>query len=162
MNKADERLSTYVYLVNADEKKYGSIVKGLNSQIALKNDQFPKSMIEGNNVLSTHKFDLVKNKTPYNRDNSNNSDKNNDKSDKNDTGPSLTFVQLEGKCYCCGKAGHKSPNCFLKNKIPREEWAINKVQMTQVNAETDKTDNEGGGGIQKKRKERLSAGQECM
>ena len=137
--KADEQLSTYAYLVNADEKKYGSIVKGLNSQKALKNDQFPKTMIEGHNVLSTHRFDKTRTQPPYIKDKSGYNDKNKDKEDKDETGPALTFVQLEGKCYCCGKAGHKSPQCYMKGKIPREEWTINKVQMTQVNK--DRTEN---------------------
>ena len=134
--KVNEQLSTYAYLVNADERKYGSIVKGLNSQKALKNDQFPKTMIEGNNVLSTHWFDNAKNNSQNSKDSSNNNDKN---KDKNDEGPALTFVQMEGKCYCCGKAGHKSPQCYLRNKIPREEWAINKVQMTQMSKDEDDT-----------------------
>ena len=47
---------------------------------------------------------------------------------KNDESLTLSFAQLEGKCYCCGKAGHKSPDCRHKEKIPRDEWAINKAQ----------------------------------
>jgi hypothetical protein len=35
---------------------------------------------------------------------------------------------MEGKCYCCGKAGHKSPVCRLKDKIKKDEWAINKAK----------------------------------
>ena len=58
------------------------------------------------------------------------------------TRPALTFVQLEGKCYCCGKAGHKLPQCYMKSKIPKEEWAINKVQMTQVNKDQSVNNNE--------------------
>ena len=27
----------------------------------------------------------------------------------------------------------------MKDKIPREEWAINKLQMTQVNGENEKS-----------------------
>ena len=38
---------------------------------------------------------------------------------------------MEGKCYCCGKAGHKSPACRFRNK-PKEEWAINKSQQSHV------------------------------
>ena len=40
----------------------------------------------------------------------------------------LTFAQLEGKCYCCGKPGHKSPQCAHKDK-PKPEWWINKAQQ---------------------------------
>ena len=40
----------------------------------------------------------------------------------------LSFAQLEGHCYCCGKVGHKQPNCYQKDKTPRKDWAINKAQ----------------------------------
>jgi hypothetical protein len=39
---------------------------------------------------------------------------------------------MEGKCYCCGKTGHKSPQCHHKEK-PKSEWAINKTpELMQV------------------------------
>ena len=38
---------------------------------------------------------------------------------------------MEGKCYCCGKTGHLSPQCHFKDK-PREEWFINKSQQSHV------------------------------
>jgi len=47
---------------------------------------------------------------------------------KNNESPTLSFAQLEGKCYCCGKAGHKYPDCRHKEKIPHDEWANNKAQ----------------------------------
>ena len=48
-------------------------------------------------------------------------------------------LSLEGKCYCCGKSGHKSPQCRCKNK-PKDKWFINKVQFTQKSTEnTNKT-----------------------
>jgi hypothetical protein len=39
----------------------------------------------------------------------------------------LNFSQSEGVCYCCGKKGHKSPQCKRKNK-PKSEWVINKTK----------------------------------
>ena len=69
-------------------------------------------MVEANNVLSTHrhgdtrenKKDLRKN-DKYER----NKDKDKQENDKNDEPLVLSFVQLEGKCCCCGKSGHRSP-----------------------------------------------------
>ncbi len=45
---------------------------------------------------------------------------------------------MEGKSYCCGKPGHKSPTCREKDK-PKEEWAINKAQQSHAQAAASKT-----------------------
>jgi hypothetical protein len=42
---------------------------------------------------------------------------------------------MEGKCYCCGKAGHKSTSSCLKDR-PKEEWAINKAKKEQSHVNT--------------------------
>jgi hypothetical protein len=52
----------------------------------------------------------------------------------------LSFVWMEGKCCCCGKLGHESPDCSNKAKIPKEEWAIDKSQQhTQSKKDDDKS-----------------------
>ena len=48
----DEQLSSYVCLENADQSKFGSVLKGLKSQKILENDQFPRIMIKAHGVLS--------------------------------------------------------------------------------------------------------------
>ena len=42
-----------------------------------------------------------------------------------------SFAQFKGEiiCPCCGKKGHIAPQCPMKNKIPRSEWAIKKAEM---------------------------------
>ena len=45
----------------------------------------------------------------------------------------LSFAQLENACYCCGKKGHSSNKCFQKEKIPKEQWYINKLQRQETN-----------------------------
>ena len=42
-----------------------------------------------------------------------------------------SFAQMEGKCYCCRKGCHKSPQCHHKNR-PKEEWAINKAKSEEL------------------------------
>ena len=129
--QANSRLLSIIYLANADLKKYGSIMAGLNTQRTLGNDQYPTTITEASNVLSNHRFDNYKSNN--NNNDKKNKDKNNEKDEKvkPDEVPSMSFAQLEGKCYCCGKAGHRSTNCHHKDR-PREEWAINKAKAAEV------------------------------
>ena len=112
--KASEQFYAYLHLENADQDKYGSILKNLNSQRALRNDQYPKTIIETTNVMSNHPFDkTTKHNTKFTKAKA--------KGDDDEPSPTLLFTQLDRKCYCCGKPGHKSPYCNKKDKIPREQ-----------------------------------------
>jgi hypothetical protein len=62
----------------------------------------------------------------------NNKKSKDDKEDKDEQEVPMSFVQLEGRCYCCGKPGHRSPDCQKKDKISQEEWAINKVEASHI------------------------------
>jgi hypothetical protein len=106
----------FMYLRNSDLSKYGSILKGLNTQQSLNNDQYPKTVVSANNVLSSHQFDNAKSKmrpspTHKDRENNNNRDEDNASNTKEEEEFTLSFAQLKGKCYCCGKPGHRSPDC---------------------------------------------------
>ena len=143
--KADEQFATYVYLVNSDQAKYGSVMKGLHTQKALSNDQYPKKLVEGHNVLSTHRFDYSKEnkQEPKKSEKFERKTENKNKETKNEDEPLvLSFAQMEGKCYCCGKTGHKSPQCWMRDKIPKEEWAINKTQLAQNRIESENSNKE--------------------
>jgi hypothetical protein len=129
--QAFEQLLAFNYLENADQSKYRSILSGLNTQQSLGNDQYPKSIGEANNVLSNHHFDAIKQGTKFFNKNWTNNSKKKPEQEK----ISLSFAQMEGKCYCCGKPGHKSPQCWF-NKKPKSEWSINKTQ--QSHAQTSK------------------------
>ena len=48
---------------------------------------------------------------------------------------SLLFAHIEGKCYVCGKGGHKSPQCYLRNVTPRNEWAVSKLESFDKDTE---------------------------
>jgi hypothetical protein len=120
--KASEKYWTYVYMEQADKSKYGSLLKNLHSQYSLKNNQFPTAMAAATSVLSNHKFDEPE---KFKRDKLNKDGKEKDRkstSEETETAPLLSFVQMEGRCYCCGKPGHKSPQCRHKDK-PKDDWA---------------------------------------
>jgi hypothetical protein len=113
VKEASERLLAYLYLENSDQDKYGSILRNLNSQKSLGNDQYPKTIVETNNVLSSDAFDANKiKKQDQNHQNQKQANKNKIKESKEDEESTLlSFGQMEGSCYCCGRAGHKSPDC---------------------------------------------------
>jgi hypothetical protein len=148
--KASEGLYAFMYLENADQDKYGSILNNLNSQKSLGNDQYPRTIVKTNNVLSNHKFDINKGKKQEQKHHN----KSKPKEDKDDEEVTpLSFAQMEGKCYCCGKPGHKSPDCRSKEKIPREEWAINKSQQHVQQSSNDGAKSTGGSTVSSKKEE---------
>ena len=47
------------------------------------------------------------------------------------------------RCYCCGKQGHGSNKCDMKDKIPRDKWFANKaISNLQDREEQGSTKNE--------------------
>ena len=49
--------------------------------------------------------------------------------------PAAVFYQskAEGEfCYCCGSPDHKFSQCRVKSKIPKDQWAINKMKEAKV------------------------------
>ena len=122
--EAFKHFQAYLFMINTDQNKYGSVLKRLKEQYSLKNDQYPKTITDAVHVLNQHKYDNsneLRNRRKHNDDD----DKNNGEN-KNEI-LSLSFAQLEGRCYCCGKLGHKSPQCRHKDRN-KSEWAINKIK----------------------------------
>ena len=77
-------------------------------------------------VLEQHKHNNAgkKKKTNSNKNKNNKNNTDCDNSNMPEQTPELSFTQLEGKCYCCGKAGHRSSQCYKKDQIPQDQWAI--------------------------------------
>ena len=95
--KASESLFNYLYLDNSYHDNYWLIIQSLNSQKSLGNNQYSRTIVDANNVLSNHKFDMDRHK----KQNHNHPKENKDKEHKEDeeTTP-LSFAQMEGRCYC--------------------------------------------------------------
>jgi hypothetical protein len=100
-------------------------VTGLLSQYSLGQDQYPKTVIDANNVLSNHWFDPAYVEAKKKRCQQPPHSKPREQEQDEDK-PELLFAQMEGRCYCCSKTGHKSPQCRYKDR-PKHEWAINKT-----------------------------------
>ena len=123
--------------------KYRTKIDGLHNQKNLKNNQYPKTLDNAIYAIGGMKFDKEYYDTRKKwREKENKKKKDND--DKEIV--ELSFAQMEGKCYCCGRAGHKSPQCKHKNK-PREEWAIHKANAASkesgsLNAQQQQQEND--------------------
>jgi len=103
--QAPEQFLAFLFLENADQSKYGTLMRNLNSQRSLGNDQYPKTAVDACEVLSNHKFDNF-NKTIKKKEQKGKGDGNHkyeSSNTKEDDSAVLSFAQLEGKCYCCGK-----------------------------------------------------------
>ena len=101
-DQAHKQLLAYIYMENANQAKYGTILSGLDTQNSLGNNQYPRTVSEANSVLSNYQFDSIKNPNKLTNNQSTEQSKRESEPEK----INLTFAQLEGKCYCCGKAGH--------------------------------------------------------
>jgi hypothetical protein len=148
------QLTSLLFLENSDQKKYGSLLKGLSAQQSLGNNQYPRSITKASEVLSEHPFDKPNGKSAEGRQNNNrhnNGKEQAKKETKSDDPMNLSFAQMEGKCYKCGKPGHKSPECKV-NQPDINKWAINVAKLgnkstgqgqshAQVNNETEAAGN---------------------
>ena len=125
--KTTERWLACLFIKNSDQTRHGSMIKKLREQKALKHDQCPETLNDATEAMNAHAIDaghydaVRKDKESRNKDSKSTTS-------KKEKVPSAMFAQLnfaniEGRCCCCGKAGHVSPNCRNKDKIPREKWA---------------------------------------
>ena len=130
----------YLLLKNSDSNKYGLLKKNFRTQYALNNDQYPKKVSNMTDVLNSHQWDATynenKKKKKDQREKSKQESKSNDSSqneDKEGTNNKVQHVQVKDiDCYCCREKGHYLYKCPLKDKLPKEKWAMRKgIQLVQ-------------------------------
>jgi hypothetical protein len=99
------------------------LLTGLQTQQSLKNNQYPLTVTEANNVLSNHRFDNNNNNSTRRQNDKSSEKQEKESKEGKDTeeSPEMSFAMLEGKCYCCR----------LKDKTPKDEWAINKAKVKE-------------------------------
>ena len=81
--------------MNTDQRKYGSVITALHSQKALQNDQYSRTIIKANNVLSTHNYikQGSNNTSDSNRtDNANEKEAESAEKNNEDESPVLSFA----------------------------------------------------------------------
>ena len=131
----------FVLLRNRDQAKYQSLMNGLISQYSMENDQYPKTITTATGILANHRHDnsiTMHGQTKL-------KEKQNEDDDRSTTTNETSFVQSGGTmCYCCGKKGHKSPQCPEKDTRPKDQWAIRKAEQ-HLQAETNNNDDESVG-----------------
>jgi hypothetical protein len=146
--EAYQELLARIFILNADQSKYGTFVKNLHSQFSLGNNQYPNTLTEAVSVLNSQEldqayFDKKKKRKEQEKE------KNQKSQDDGEPSIDMSFAQMEGKCFCCGKTDHKSPECPDKSK-PKSEWVINKNKKKNVQhmqkASGDNNKDVGNGG----------------
>jgi hypothetical protein len=129
-NGAFDRWMAYLLIRNSGQAKYGSLSNGLVSQFSMQNNQYPKTCTTATDILSSHRFDNRGNSSKKKWNNRPKKEEDENSSGKTTNETNATSFAQGGKdktCYCCGKAGHLSPECPDKNTIKKENWHINKA-----------------------------------
>ena len=119
----------FLYLKNSDPQKYGSILKRLSQQKSFGSDQYPKNSTDGNSILSNHMFVNSSEKIMVTSNKKGNKDEKNINDDQKHEKLQdiLSFTQMEGRCFCCGKPGHKSPQCRQRHKYQEKDGHATKL-----------------------------------
>ena len=113
--KAIVRLYILIHPENAEQSKNSTVLETLNQQKLFGSNQFPKMIAEPDAILINHSFKFNKLKTSHYNMGKNNSEINDETKMRQHNQyinePNLSFAHFKMRCYCCGKNGHKSPQC---------------------------------------------------
>jgi hypothetical protein len=123
--------TTYVYLKNCDGNKYGSLKRSLQSQYALGNNQYPKTVSKMTDALTNHQWD-DKYKAAENKKKENNNTGGKNSNDTSQDGkllaqtvtPPVEKDTSNITCFCCGEKGHYSSICEKREEIPKDKWFV--------------------------------------
>ena len=83
-----------LYLENADQRIYGSILKGLSAQQSLGNNWYPNNITKASEVLRNHPFDKLLTQNIGNNNNDRNNDKNDNNNNNNNNTHKIIITQM--------------------------------------------------------------------
>src|SRR5210317_1862978 len=138
----------YLLMRGVDQAKYGSLMKNLCKQFSLGNDQYPKTLVTATDVLSNHRLDQK-----YYDNKKKIADKRKTIESEENEKLETHFQQKTIKCYCCGEDGHAVPKCPMKDKIPKEDWYVQRA-MSNMQEEDDSTNASNGSNKDKKQEDK--------
>ena len=126
---AFDRLCAFLYMDNASKEKYASLLRALQSQRSLDNDQYPTTITKAQMVLTNHLWDnggKKPTKKPEEKKNNNSSS-----SEPDVPIASLSFAQMSNRCWVCGSDKHLKPDCPKKDTLPRDKWVMPQMMKKQ-------------------------------
>ena len=93
--KHSDQFFAYLYMENTDKAKYGLLLSGLDTQYSLGNKQYPKTMVEAQNVLDNHTFDKAygERRKKKRQENKQQDKKDNERSE--DRSPNMSLAQMK-------------------------------------------------------------------
>ena len=119
---AHEAWLAMIFLMNADQKRYGTLMDDLQDSFTRNRDEYPKTLEGVMDLLDNRK---IVNKKSQAEDINNKSDAEEDKENKTKTDSSFAQKNtIEPKCICCNE-GHHYRSCPIKNKFAYDVWFKN-------------------------------------
>ena len=127
--------TTYLFLSNSDQKKYGSLMKTFRTQYSLGQNQYCKSITRAGDVLTNNSWDASYKENIKKKKQQRQEKKEKENKDEEEKQFAQTKAKKDPTCFCCG-GNHYASKCDKKDSIPKDEWAVRKgLQMFNKDAD---------------------------
>jgi len=141
ISEAWDKWLAYLLIKSSDDKKYKKLKETMSSQYSMKQDQYPKDIDDAVDILNAHKWDNSGKKKSQ-REKKEKSNKDDDTVSTITESTEMSFAQGQDAiiCYCCGEKGHKSNKCSKRTTIPKENWAVRRMEQNYLQSFQEEDD----------------------